>query len=80
MKRHPALQQLSRDHHRALVAAQRLKRVGDSDAKEARARFLEYWDADELFPLIERTVPETQLVALTERLAPSSSDGGPVAP
>jgi hemerythrin-like domain-containing protein len=149
MKRHPALQQLSRDHHRALVAAQRLKRAGDSGAKEARARFLEYWDADgnahfreeeefllpavagfidaeepviarvlvdhvrirhlaaklagdwdlaslralgsqleqhvrledrELFPLIERTMPETQLVALAERLAPSSSDGGPIAP
>jgi hemerythrin-like domain-containing protein len=149
MKRHPALQQLSRDHHHALVVAQRLKRAGDSDAKEARARFLEYWDADgnahfreeeqvllpavagfidadepvvarvlidhvrirhlaaklasdwdlaslhalgsqlerhvrledrELFPLIERTMAETQLVALAARLAPSASAGDPLAP
>jgi hypothetical protein len=71
MKRHPALQQLSRDHRRSLVAAQRLKRAGDSDAKEARARFLEYWDADGNAHFREEEA---------ERLAPSLSDGSPVAP
>ncbi len=43
MKRAPALAQLSRDHHKALVAAQRLRRVGE-DCGEARAAFLEFWD------------------------------------
>jgi hypothetical protein len=43
MKRHPDLQSLSRDHHRALVVAQRLKHVDDKDAIAARAAFLEFW-------------------------------------
>ena len=43
MKRHPAMQPLSRDHHVALVAAQRQRRATAADAGEARAAFLEFW-------------------------------------
>lgn len=43
MKRHPALQALSRDHHQTLVVAQRLRRAGDHEAGEAQASFLEFW-------------------------------------
>jgi hemerythrin-like domain-containing protein len=43
MKRHPALQTLSRDHHQALVVSRRLRRAGDHGAGEAQAAFLEYW-------------------------------------
>jgi hemerythrin-like domain-containing protein len=43
MKRHAALQPLSRDHHVALVAAQRLRRATDADAAAARHAFLEFW-------------------------------------
>jgi hypothetical protein len=43
MKRHPALQTLSRDHHQALVVSQRLRRAGDCGAGEAQAAFLEFW-------------------------------------
>ncbi|MGH2889156.1 MAG: hemerythrin domain-containing protein [Solirubrobacteraceae bacterium] len=48
MKRHPAIAALSRDHHHALVVAQRLRRATDDDGSAARARekFLEYWRAD----------------------------------
>jgi hemerythrin-like domain-containing protein len=43
MKRHPALQALSRDHHQALVVSQRLRRAGDRGAGEGQAAFLEFW-------------------------------------
>lgn len=46
MKRHDALAALSRDHHHALVVAQRLKRAGETTAAEAREAFLDYWRAD----------------------------------
>jgi hypothetical protein len=46
MKRHPALQALSRDHHQALVVAQRLRRAGADDAGEAQAAFLEFWGTE----------------------------------
>lgn len=46
MKRHPALEQLSRDHHQALVVAQSLKRATPESADQARVRFLDYWTAD----------------------------------
>ena len=42
MKRRPELQDLSRDHHEALAVALRLKRAGDADADEVRARLHEY--------------------------------------
>ena len=44
MKRHRALQPLSRDHHVALVAAQRLRRAAPGDADAARVAFLEFWN------------------------------------
>jgi hemerythrin-like domain-containing protein len=43
MKRHPALQTLSRDHHQALVVAQQLRRAGDRAASRTQAAFLEFW-------------------------------------
>jgi iron-sulfur cluster repair protein YtfE (RIC family) len=46
MKRHPALQQLSRAHHHALVVAQRLRRVGDDAASDAGREFESYWERD----------------------------------
>ncbi|HJS95037.1 MAG TPA: hemerythrin domain-containing protein [Solirubrobacteraceae bacterium] len=47
MKRHPALASLSRDHHHALVLAQRLRRAGEEDADDAAAAFLEHWMEEE---------------------------------
>jgi hemerythrin-like domain-containing protein len=44
VKRHRALQPLSRDHHVALVAAQRLRRATANDAGAARSTFLEFWN------------------------------------
>jgi hypothetical protein len=44
MKRDPALTSLSRDHHQALVVAQRLRRATAATAREARAAFLAYWE------------------------------------
>lgn len=41
MKRDPALQPLSRDHHQALFAAQRLRRA--EEAESAGAQFIEFW-------------------------------------
>ena len=46
MKRHPAIQTLSRDHHQALVIAQRLRRATDSAGSEAQAAFLEFWRSE----------------------------------
>jgi iron-sulfur cluster repair protein YtfE (RIC family) len=46
MNRHPALEALSRDHHHALVVAQRLKRADRGGAVDAQAAFLGYWRAD----------------------------------
>lgn len=47
MKRHPALAPLSRDHHDALVLAQRLRRAGEQDAGDAATAFLEHWLEEE---------------------------------
>lgn len=41
MKRSRALRSLSRDHHRALLIAQQMRRA--EDAAEAAAAFLEFW-------------------------------------
>lgn len=46
MKRSEALAILSRDHHHALVVAQRLRRAGAETVEAARGQFLAYW-ADE---------------------------------
>jgi len=43
LKRSVALASLSRDHHQALVVAQRLRRATDATAAEAREAFLRYW-------------------------------------
>jgi hemerythrin-like domain-containing protein len=43
MKRHEALEQLSRDHHQALVQAMRLKRASDEDAGDVLGDFLDFW-------------------------------------
>ena len=43
MKRSAALTSLSRDHHQALVVAQRLRRADAESASDAREQFLTYW-------------------------------------
>jgi DUF438 domain-containing protein len=43
VKRHEALEQLSRDHHQALFQAMRLKRAGEEDAGEVLGDFLDFW-------------------------------------
>lgn len=43
MKRDRALQQLSRDHHRALEAALKLRRAGQAESEDATADFLRFW-------------------------------------
>lgn len=45
MKRHPALRDLSSDHHGALVQAHRLQKVSDEEAarREIAGKFLNFW-------------------------------------
>ena len=43
MKRTPALQPLSRDHHQALFVAQKLRRASAGTASEAQDAFLAFW-------------------------------------
>jgi hemerythrin-like domain-containing protein len=43
MKRHEALEQLSRDHHQALFQAMRLKRASTDNAGEVLGDFLDFW-------------------------------------
>ena len=43
MKRDPALRQLSRDHHKALSVAQRLRRAEESDVEARALEFLDFW-------------------------------------
>jgi hemerythrin-like domain-containing protein len=43
MKRHAALQPLSRDHHVALVVARTLRRATGAEAEAARSAFLAFW-------------------------------------
>ncbi len=43
MKRHKALEQLSRDHHQALFQAMRLKRAEEADAGSVLGDFLDFW-------------------------------------
>ncbi len=47
LKRDPALAQLSRDHHHALVLAQRLRRATDADAAAVADAFLDHWKSEE---------------------------------
>lgn len=46
MKRGEALAILSRDHHHALVVAQRLNRADADSSEAARSGYLAYWDAE----------------------------------
>lgn len=46
MKRSEALAILSRDHHQALVVAQKLTRVDADTAAATRTRFLEFWERE----------------------------------
>lgn len=46
MRRSDALAPLSRDHHHALVVAQRLQRADDATAEAARGAFLDFWHGD----------------------------------
>ena len=43
MKRTQALHQLSRDHHKALFVAQRLRRVEEPDREARATEFLAFW-------------------------------------
>ena len=43
MKRHEALEQLSRDHHQALFQAMRLKRADADSASDVLGDFLDFW-------------------------------------
>jgi hemerythrin-like domain-containing protein len=43
MKRHEALEQLSRDHHQALFQAMRLKRAQPENVGEVLGDFLDFW-------------------------------------
>ena len=43
MKRHEALEQLSRDHHQALFQAMRLKRAAEVDSGDVLGDFLDFW-------------------------------------
>jgi len=43
VKRSEALAILSRDHHQALVVAQKLTHADADNATSARTRFLDYW-------------------------------------
>jgi hemerythrin-like domain-containing protein len=46
VKRGDFLRALSRDHHRGLSVALRLKRASSASAREDRQRFLDFWRAD----------------------------------
>ncbi len=43
MKRSAALQRLSRDHHRALEVALKLRRASEDDAGRVSGEFLDFW-------------------------------------
>lgn len=88
MKRHPALAELSRDHHQALVVAQRLKRADAESVEEARAAFFEFWkregadhfreEEEILLPAVARFTDPHQVViarVLTEHVAIRSRAG-----
>jgi|SRR5579862_1113648 len=48
MKRHPALEPLSRDHHRALVLARELGRASTENAASVARRYVEFLKGHEL--------------------------------
>jgi hemerythrin-like domain-containing protein len=80
MRRSDALAELSRDHHQALFAAQRLARATPETANEACAAFQAFWDRERhhfrieeeiLLPALARHVPpdhEAIVRVLTEHV------------
>jgi hemerythrin-like domain-containing protein len=46
VKRHDALESLSRDHYHALVIAQGLKRANRLTARKAQRAFVDFWEHD----------------------------------
>lgn len=69
MKRTDALQPLSRDHHRALEVALRLRRATPEDADAIRTSFLEFWR--EHGALHFRVEEDVLLPAIAHRVEPS---------
>jgi hemerythrin-like domain-containing protein len=81
MKRSQALQQLSRDHHKALFVAQRLRRAEEPDIEARAVEFLDFWrghghrhfqvEEDLLLPAYERVasaVEEPGVRVLTDHV------------
>jgi hemerythrin-like domain-containing protein len=74
MKRDEALQSLSRDHHRALEVALKLRRATGEDAATGRRGFLEFWrehgalhfrvEEDVLLPAVAQRVDSTDPVVV----------------
>jgi len=69
MKRNQALRQLSRDHHRALEAALKLRRATNADSQQVTADFLAFWrDHGALHFRVEEDV---MLPGAAHRIAPT---------
>jgi hypothetical protein len=74
VRRHPALQELSRDHQHALAVALKARRA-EPGAREALREFLDTegyahlaLEEREIFPWIEEAMPEPALDALGRAL------------
>lgn len=80
MQRHEALQDLSRDHHHGLVAAQRLVRSAEGhdradDPSTEAERFLAFWDEELAWHFTEE---EQVLLPVYQRYVDLGDDGGVV--
>jgi hemerythrin-like domain-containing protein len=71
MRRAEALKSLSRDHHHGLVAAQRLRRVAETDAHASRAAFLDFWRQEGEFHF--RVEEGVLLPRIARRIEPTHS-------
>ena len=71
MRRSEALAGLSRDHHQALFVAQRLRRADAATARDARAAFLDFWQAHGRAHFV------AEEVVLLPELAPLGADERP---
>jgi iron-sulfur cluster repair protein YtfE (RIC family) len=69
MKRAEALQSLSRDHHRALQTALKLRRATSEDAPVARRGFLEFWRDEGAFHF--RVEEDVLLPMIAHRVCPA---------
>jgi hypothetical protein len=62
VRRHPALVPLSRDHHRALVIAQQLRRATSENTTEVARAFLAHWATEEKHHFrLEEELPAARL-------------------